>query len=1067
MRCWSSYLLILWIVLCETLVLQSNQKDAYPMLSLHEYDFLKDLYQKTNGPYWTMKDNWDFSNATLHNPCIEEWYGIMPAFSTPELCFVAFIDLSFNNLTGTLPTKIENFPKLTQFRVDSNKIYGRLPLFMNTPRLTSLLFEKNHFSGSIPSNMIDDPVRSQFSTLDLSRNSLTGTLPDSIYLVNWWTLNLGDNHLSGTLSSNLTKLTSVRYLDLSNNHFHGSIISSFESFSHLMIFNVMNNFFSGTLSCEMKGSGSSRLTVKMDGNNLEGPLPQQFSSNIDRLYLSSNYLTGTVSSLICNVQKLKVLILSDNQLRGTIPSCLWGMSMLNIDLDYNLFHGSIDSSTIKAPWLISFVSIGFNQFTGTFPVTWFYQKNLLGVAASNNCFQGGFKNLDCNNVSERISYLFLDSLFSPSNCNNNYNRWNSFGGSFPICLLSKTGLISASLIGNGFTGALPSDAFTTWHGAATLNLSRNLLTGTLPESLSNLTWIELDLSYNKLHGTIPPLNSSYSLPTSLALSNNRFTSSLDFPLFDVIDITRGNLLTLKKDNRVYSESLGITINRQISSFLFYYLILFLLFLFVAFILIYRLFKPFYLRDIIHSLLNPDKKNFIDCIIVCLFLSCFLLPSYCFFHSSTFNMIDEDKVWRFSSLYLRGVMPCAVIVCFIIVTNIVLLSRCLPKKLDSIHRQINSSRQTDSILMYGLYFLTFLLNISASVAVSALYVRILKDPVNERAGSSFRVFLLQIGLGWFYLLWNRYVLRLAVYHLKKISSETISPSWHYEYELMLWLSSSVLIPLFFMLLKDESCFEGLFFRRTETNQIIGEADCHFVSVYNDYKFCHRRTSYEIPFLYYNQCGLKLLQTYLPVWVYYYASISLLDLIALFFAMSCYGRQNTFVRYLVLENARDKDTTEHLFDLAMLLSFGVQYPLLAIITVIKVLTQHLLLVLCKNEVVVSSWDSLPVSEIELQERPQVEENEDDHDGTNSSQHGLMEDQLTPSSGITETLTSGQQYSWLIFYTSITFNSIILFDIIADDQGSKIGIYLLLGLLVFTLIIRLFFHYHIGRCFDCKGM
>eukprot|EP01040_Poterioochromonas_malhamensis_P003275 gene3275-3491_t len=514
--CWSMrYLLILWIVLCETtFVFQLNdRKDEHPMLSLHEYDFLKDLYQKTNGPYWTRNDHWDFSNATLHNPCIEKWYGIITSFTIPQLCTITYIDLSSNNLTGAFPTKIENFPTLVQLRVDSNKIYGRLPLLINIPLLNNLQFGKNHFSGSIPSNMIDDPVGSQITSIDVSSNSLTGTLPDWFYSISCWVFKFQDNHLSGTLSSNVTKLTSARSIDISSNHFHGSIISSFESFPHLILFNVLNNFFSGTLSSEMKGSGSSRLTVKMDGNNLEGPLPQQFSRNIDQVYLSSNYLTGTVSSLICNSQKLKAIVLSDNQIRGTIPSCLWDMSMWTIELDYNLFHGAIDLSSIKSSWIISFISIGFNQFTGDFPVKWFYQKNLLGVAASSNCFQGGFRNLDCNNVSESIAYFFLDSLFSPSNCNNNYNRWNSFGGSFPACLSSKSKLKEASFIGNGFTGALPSDAFTTWHGAATLNLSRNLLTGTLPKSLSNLTWIELDLSYNKLHGTIPPLNSSYSSPT--------------------------------------------------------------------------------------------------------------------------------------------------------------------------------------------------------------------------------------------------------------------------------------------------------------------------------------------------------------------------------------------------------------------------------------------------------------------------------------------------------------------------------------------------------------------------
>ncbi len=213
-----------------------------------EFLFLKEFYRNTNGPYWNRNHNWDFSNRSHSNPCIQLWEGIFVSYSKKNFstCHIATITLPNNNLTGTLP-EIISLPLLIYFFVSNNRFFGRLPTF-NTTLLAALDLQGNSFSGSIPMDMIAKDQGRAISELHLNNNLLTGSFPDWIYsLSSLNSLHLQDNHLTGTLSSKIMNLRTLRHLFLGNNRFYGLIHQDVFKLQMLKTFNADNNFFSGTL----------------------------------------------------------------------------------------------------------------------------------------------------------------------------------------------------------------------------------------------------------------------------------------------------------------------------------------------------------------------------------------------------------------------------------------------------------------------------------------------------------------------------------------------------------------------------------------------------------------------------------------------------------------------------------------------------------------------------------------------------------------------------------------------------------------------------------------------------
>ncbi|KAG8086948.1 hypothetical protein GUJ93_ZPchr0010g7983 [Zizania palustris] len=76
--------------------------------------------------------------------------GNLGAVDFSKFANLAFLDLSFNNITGDVPPSILNLQKLTILFLGNNSLTGRLPDSIS-PSLTNLDFSYNQLSGSFPS----------------------------------------------------------------------------------------------------------------------------------------------------------------------------------------------------------------------------------------------------------------------------------------------------------------------------------------------------------------------------------------------------------------------------------------------------------------------------------------------------------------------------------------------------------------------------------------------------------------------------------------------------------------------------------------------------------------------------------------------------------------------------------------------------------------------------------------------------------------------------------------------------------------------------------------------------
>jgi hypothetical protein len=184
-----------------------------------ERDALIALYNSTNGDNWNYNTDWN--SAEL----VGNWYGIKTT-NINGVGHVSEISLGSNNLTGTIPGEIGDFPELTSLYLWSNQLTGNIPSEIgNLTKLINLDLSPNTFSGTIPTeigNLVNLEV------LWLNQNGLTGNVPSSFQNL----VNLRELHLRGSVDPNsewssssfsgdfpdLTALP-LEVLDMKNNFF--------------------------------------------------------------------------------------------------------------------------------------------------------------------------------------------------------------------------------------------------------------------------------------------------------------------------------------------------------------------------------------------------------------------------------------------------------------------------------------------------------------------------------------------------------------------------------------------------------------------------------------------------------------------------------------------------------------------------------------------------------------------------------------------------------------------------------------------------------------------------------
>jgi Leucine-rich repeat (LRR) protein len=168
------------------------------------------------------------------------------------------IDLSSNKLSGSLPSILGTYLKLSTLDLSFNELNGSIPVgLVTSASLTRLNLSGNQLTGPLllhgsgVSELLLMPPDQPMEYFDVSNNSLEGVLPSDIgRMIKLKQLNLARNGFSGQLPNELSKLIDLEYLDLSNNKFTGNIPDKLSN--NLTVFNVSNNDLSGPVPKDLR-----------------------------------------------------------------------------------------------------------------------------------------------------------------------------------------------------------------------------------------------------------------------------------------------------------------------------------------------------------------------------------------------------------------------------------------------------------------------------------------------------------------------------------------------------------------------------------------------------------------------------------------------------------------------------------------------------------------------------------------------------------------------------------------------------------------------------------------------
>ncbi|KAF6170027.1 hypothetical protein GIB67_042832 [Kingdonia uniflora] len=486
------------------------------LMGLKSIDSVVLTSNSLSGPIPEWISNWEGVNSIVLGKNF--FNGSLPPLN---MQFLNNFDITSNQLSGEIQPEICNASSLTTLYLSENEFTGSIEkTFMRCLNLTDLQMFGNNLFGEIPGYLGELPL----VTLELSHNKFSGKLPDQLWeSQTLMELSLSNNLLEGEIPGTIAKTTTLQRIQLDNNLFEGKIPISIGKLQNLTNLSVSRNKLIGGIPLELFDC-INLVSLDLSTNELTGPIPKLISQlkQLDNLVLSQNRLSGPIPDEICSgflkvslsdseyVQHYGRLDLSYNEFVGPIPASINECTIVSqLLLQGNKLNGSIPQELSGLTNLTS-IDLSFNYLTGPALPQFFSLRNLQGLLLSRNELNGSIPE-DLGSMIPSLTKLNLSS--------------NSLTGPLPPSIFNIESLSIVDISLNSLSGPISFSESSGDRVTSLLlfNASNNLFSGTLTETLSNLTTISvLDVHNNSLTGSLPLSLLSLASLTYLDVSNNSF-----------------------------------------------------------------------------------------------------------------------------------------------------------------------------------------------------------------------------------------------------------------------------------------------------------------------------------------------------------------------------------------------------------------------------------------------------------------------------------------------------------------------------------------------------------------
>ncbi|KAJ0878649.1 putative leucine-rich repeat-containing, plant-type, leucine-rich repeat domain superfamily [Helianthus annuus] len=384
-----------------------------------------------------------------------------------------YLNLSNSLFSGQIPGELSQLKMLEVLDLSSLFPYGTRSLRLENPNLAMLVQNLTRLRG-----LYLDTVNLSTQNSNWCQ-SLSSSLPDLEVL------SLSECQLSGPLDESLEKLQSLSVIRLAINNLSAPVPDFFADLKNLTILNLGSCNLLGTFPSKVLQLKKLQILDLALNENLSGYLPDfPVNGSLKSLVLSHTNFSGGIPESIGNLRNLSKIDLWNNNFRGRIPESIQNLTQLEyIDLSSNNFTEQIPSFQICKN--LAHVDLSRNGLSGKIP-TWIWEVGK-GSLSQMNLSHNRLTSLE---EPYNFPYLYALDLHS-----------NHLSGVIPIPPQSAT-IIDYS--NNLFNSSIPESIGKILSYAYFFSVSNNMLTGIIPASICNATFLKvLDMSNNQLNGSIP------------------------------------------------------------------------------------------------------------------------------------------------------------------------------------------------------------------------------------------------------------------------------------------------------------------------------------------------------------------------------------------------------------------------------------------------------------------------------------------------------------------------------------------------------------------------------------